>query len=129
LPKLSLSDIEILSYQINNLPPERSAVTFVPENATNQIRQFVLHQNYPNPFNPTTTIEYDLPEAAQVTLSIYNLVGEKVIELVNSYQTPGRKIVKWNGCNESGDAVTSGIYIYTLKAGKFEASRKMTIFR
>ncbi|NOZ60879.1 MAG: T9SS type A sorting domain-containing protein [Calditrichaeota bacterium] len=123
------SAIEILSYRINNFPAGRGTVSLIQNGNFAQAQRFELYQNYPNPFNPTTTIQYDLPEATFVTLTVYNVTGEKVAELVHEHQSPGRKSVKWNGCNATGDAVSSGIYVYVIKAGRFASSRKMAIFR
>ena len=125
----SESSIEILSYRINDFPAKRGNVSLTHNKNFVQIPRFSLHQNYPNPFNPTTTIQYDLPEPAFVTLTVYNIAGEKVAELIREHQFPGRKSVKWNGCNSAGEQVSSGIYLYVIKAGRFESSKKMAIFR
>ena len=77
---------------------------------------FVLQQNYPNPFNPTTTIRYGLPEAARVNLSIYNLLGQRVAELTNEAQNAGYYNVIWNGRNQSGSQVATGVYFYRIEA-------------
>jgi hypothetical protein len=89
----------------------------IPEN-------FILYQNYPNPFNPATTIQYELPMESSVQLVIYSLLGEKVIELVNTFQKAGRYEVKWNAEN-----FASGIYIYQLKADEFISSRKLMLLK
>lgn len=78
--------------------------------------RFQLAQNYPNPFNPTTTIRYSLPEAAGVNLSIYNVLGQHVIELTNELQHAGAYNVLWDGRNMSGMQVASGVYFYRLEA-------------
>jgi hypothetical protein len=85
---------------------------------------FFLYQNYPNPFNPTTTIQYDLPKESNVELIIYNLLGEKIAELVNTIQKTGRYEVKWNAEN-----FASGIYIYQFKAGDFISSKKLLLVK
>jgi len=79
-------------------------------------QQFALQQNYPNPFNPTTTIHYALPEAAHVNLSIYNVLGQRVAELTNEVQNAGYYNVVWNGRNEAGNHVATGVYFYRIEA-------------
>ena len=92
---------------------------------SNQPEVFELAQNYPNPFNPTTTIQYSLPEAAQVRLDIYNMTGQKVRTLVSGGMEAGLHSVQWDGTNEFGEKVTSGMYIYRIVAGDFVQTRKM----
>lgn len=85
-----------------------------------------LHRNYPNPFNPVTKINYDLPEPSVVTLSIYNLLGEKVRTLIDSKIQFGFINLAWNGTNNSGMQVPSGIYIYKINASSLETNRQFT---
>ncbi len=86
---------------------------------------YVLQQNHPNPFNPTTTIRYALPENSRVTLEIYDLLGRRITTLVNKEQTAGWYSVRWNGLNQYGISVSSGVYFYRLKAGEYQSMRKM----
>lgn len=88
---------------------------------------FGLYQNYPNPFNPETRIEYDLPKTAAVRLIIYNILGREVSRLVDEEKPAGRHNVLWNGRDAGGLRASSGIYIYSLQAGEFRASRKMVL--
>lgn len=90
---------------------------------------FALEANYPNPFNPSTTIRYALPEAARVRLSVYDLSGRLVRTLVNAEENPGYKQVAWNGRNQAGDALSSGVYLYRLEAGEFVQTRKMLFLK
>lgn len=92
---------------------------------------FALYQNSPNPFNPSTTIAYDLPEATDVTLTVYNLSGQKVATLVTGKQKAGHYEVEWDGQDESGQAVASGVYLYRLETGKqgFVETRRMMLVR
>jgi hypothetical protein len=83
-----------------------------------------LEQNYPNPFNPSTTIKFSLPEATNVTLSIYNTLGEKVAELVNTNLEAGRYNYQWDA-----GKIASGIYIYELRTKKFISSKKMIFLK
>ncbi|MCB0306638.1 MAG: T9SS type A sorting domain-containing protein, partial [Calditrichaeota bacterium] len=96
---------------------------------SNQPEVFELAQNYPNPFNPTTTIQYSLPEAAQVRLDIYNMTGQKVRTLVSGGMEAGQHSVQWDGTNEFGEKVTSGMYIYRIVAGDFVQTRKMVLLK
>ncbi len=90
---------------------------------------FALEQNYPNPFNPTTTLQYALKENVDVKLAIYNVLGQLVRTLVNEQQIAGFKEVVWDGANDFGVKVASGIYIYRLQAGDFVKSRKMILMK
>ena len=91
--------------------------------------KFALSQNYPNPFNPITTISYELPVESKVTLRIYNTMGGLVRTLVNEEQYAGYKNVIWNGRNESGSKVSSGIYFYRIAAGDFTQVKKMVFLK
>ena len=87
------------------------------ENEINQLpNQFELSQNYPNPFNANTNIAYNVYEETFVQLIIYDILGNQIKELVNENQPLGDRIVSWKGDNNNGEFVTSGVYIYTLKA-------------
>jgi hypothetical protein len=87
---------------------------------------FHLSQNYPNPFNPETAISYQLFAASQVQLAIFNMLGEEVRTLVNIPQTTGNYIARWDGRDESGIAVTSGIYFYRLSANSVNGAGLQT---
>ena len=90
---------------------------------------FALHQNYPNPFNPTTTLQYDLPEDAQVKIMIYDLMGREVKTLVNNQQTAGFKSIIWNASNNLGQPVSAGMYLYRISAGDFHSVKKMILLK
>jgi len=90
---------------------------------------FTLHQNFPNPFNPTTTFSYDLPSEAFVTLSIYDMLGREVAQLVNTNQELGFKSVQWNATDSMGQPVSAGVYLYKIKAGDFVQTRKMVLLK
>jgi len=78
-------------------------------------KQFRLHQNYPNPFNPTTTIEYDLPQAGFVELTVHNVLGREIRRLVHHKKTAGRFSVQWDGRDDLGEPASSGVYFYRIK--------------
>ena len=94
-------------------------------------REFALHQNFPNPFNPDTTIKYELAESSDVTLQIYNVLGQVVRTLVASEaQNAGRYQIRWNGMDDRGVPVSSGIYFYQISAdGKFSDVRKLMLLK
>lgn len=91
--------------------------------------EYALAQNYPNPFNPETRIHYDLPESGHVRLVIYDILGRELVQLVNTYQGPGRYDILWKGEDASGLPVSSGIYFYQLKSGSFLETKKMVVSR
>jgi hypothetical protein len=90
---------------------------------------FALHQGYPNPFNPVTSIRYDIPEAANVQVSVYSLLGQKVKTLVNGAHQPGFYAVQWNGTNDQGSPVASGMYICRIHADRFNAVKKLILMK
>jgi flagellar hook assembly protein FlgD len=77
---------------------------------------YAISQNYPNPFNPTTNIEFSIPRSATIQLNVYNILGELVKTLVNGDIVSGNYKVTWNGTNNHGTSVASGIYFYRLVA-------------
>ena len=90
---------------------------------------FALYQNYPNPFNPTTIITYDLPEATRVELVIYDVLGQHVATMKNAQQEAGAYQFRWNGTNDSGAPVSTGLYFYRLNAGTNSATKKMIFMK
>lgn len=91
--------------------------------------RFALHTNYPNPFNPTTTIRYDLSDAAAVRLEIFNIRGERVVVLVDKHEPAGTHHVTWDGRNDNGQTVATGVYFYRLRAGAFTETKKMQMLK
>ena len=92
-------------------------------------KAFALHQNVPNPFNPTTTIRFDLPLKDHVRLCVYNVKGELLSIIVDQFMTEGRKEVAWNGKDNKGHEVSSGIYFCHLVVGDFVQTKKMVLLR
>jgi hypothetical protein len=90
---------------------------------------FSLSQNYPNPFNPTTNIKYAIPQDATVNLMVYNSLGQAVKTIVNLQQKAGYYTARWDGTNESGSKVSSGMYIYRITAGNYTHSIKMNLIK
>ena len=104
-----------------------SLVTGVEDDNTVTPSSFNLAQNYPNPFNPSTIISFDVPTNAFVNLKVYNLLGQEVAQLVNESKSAGKYQVNWTGTDNTGNKVTSGVYIYSLKANDFTSTRKMVL--
>ncbi len=90
---------------------------------------YELDQNYPNPFNPSTTIKFTVPVAGKVTLTVYNVVGQKIATLINGNVTAGSHTRVWNGKDSAGNQVASGVYFYKLTAEKFSATEKMILMK
>jgi hypothetical protein len=93
------------------------------------VTDYQLEQNYPNPFNPSTTISYALPQKSNVLLEVFSLLGQKVTTLVNEEQQAGRYSVTWNGADYSGRPVTSGVYLYKIKADDFTSVHRMVFIK
>ncbi len=91
--------------------------------------KFYLSQNYPNPFNPETEIKYQLPEASSVNIKVYNIMGQEIKTLFSDHQSAGYYSIKWDGTNNMGMKVASGIYVYRLQAGSFTDIKKMVFLQ
>ncbi|MCU7496831.1 MAG: M6 family metalloprotease domain-containing protein [Ignavibacteria bacterium] len=96
----------------------------VEREETDRPKDFMVFQNFPNPFNPTTTISYSIPKYSHVELKVYDLLGREVSTLVSKYQASGRYKVQFDG-----SLLSSGIYIYTIQAGEYSASRKLMLLK
>lgn len=106
---------QLTQIEIGNLKP-------VPDRTS-------LSQNMPNPFNPSTTIEYQVAEAGQVRLAIYNLLGQEVRVLVDARNEAGHYTANWDGKDQLGRQVASGIYLYRLQAANFSATKRMMLLK
>ena len=95
----------------------------------NRPSKYSLDQNYPNPFNPSTTIKYGLPQASDVSLIIYNLQGEEVYRVVNESQQAGWYEQNWNGVDDKGQTVATGLYLARLESGRFSRTIKMVYMK
>ncbi len=91
--------------------------------------EYSLAQNYPNPFNPTTTVEYTVPAATDVTVTLFNILGNRIKTLVDEFQPAGSYRIDWDGTADDGGQVATGIYIYRIEAGSFVAARKMMLVK
>ena len=121
--------VENNSSQIYWTKAEFKAYSDIKEDVFSMPPDFTLKQNYPNPFNPSTNIKFLLPYAVEVSLTIYNITGEKIKTLISSEMRNGSNEVVWNGNNENGQAAASGIYFYVLNYEKNRLSKKMLLLR
>ena len=99
-------------------------------NLPNQLPKiFFLAQNYPNPFNPSTIIRYSLKDEAFVSLTVYDMKGRLIKTLVNNFENPVKKEIEWNGKNDFGAPLSSGMYFYKLKQGNDTQMKKMILLK
>jgi len=102
----------------------------IPTSVSPEVHSFALYQNVPNPFNPTTQIRYDVPNgAARVVLRVYDINGRLVRTLVDEQGSTGQNVTTWDGSDDRGSRVSSGIYFYQLSSGRFSQTRKMVILK
>ena len=99
-------------------------VTGINDKSNSIPEQYKLHQNYPNPFNPVTHIKYEIPKSSKVKIDVFNVLGQKVITLVDGNKKTGTHIVDFNGIH-----FASGLYFYRIEAGKFNKVRKMLFIK
>ncbi|MCL4707193.1 right-handed parallel beta-helix repeat-containing protein [bacterium] len=125
-------DVVTLHHSSSGTLPFQKASPDVGEEVTNNLQpvtDYELSQNYPNPFNPTTTISFALPEAGTVSLSIYNMSGQLVKQLVAREMSAGRHNVVWDATDARGARVASGVYLYVIKMGSFTSQRKLVLMK
>jgi flagellar hook assembly protein FlgD len=115
-------------HQVQSVTVEQKDLIFTNE-------AYILHNNYPNPFNPVTIIEFDVSEivegGAQINLSVYNLLGQKVITLLNGNYKSGNYKIQWNGKDAYSRDVPSGIYFYQITSSNhnYKIIKKMSLLR
>ncbi|MCX6834959.1 MAG: C25 family cysteine peptidase [candidate division Zixibacteria bacterium] len=113
--------------QVDYIP---SLVTDVDEDTVSMLPvQFALHQNYPNPFNPSTNIAFDLPVHSDVSLRVYNLLGQQIAQLIDGSIEAGFHSLTWNGTTASGEPAGSGVYFYRLESGNATFTKKMILLK
>jgi hypothetical protein len=103
--------------------------TSVSINEIDYILEKFLMINYPNPFNPSTEILYKIPKDDYISIVIFNVKGNKIMSLVDDYQSAGEYSIHWNGKNEQGESVSAGMYIYSLQAGSYRQTKKMILLK
>jgi len=114
---------------LSSMNPELSTMIIEIDEGNDYAETFVLSNSYPNPFNHATTIKYDLIGDVHVEIQIFDVVGQSIKTLVNELKGAGNHSVRWNGTDEKGTIVTSGVYIYRIQAGDFINSKKMVLIR
>ena len=125
-----LTDLEIVSVDLSSATGQSAAVSLgFSGNDANLPEDYILSQNYPNPFNPETRIDFSLPEAAYVELKVYNILGKTVRVLAEQQMTAGSHSVIWNGRDDDGSSVSSGIYFYRLETSELSLSKKMILLK
>lgn len=135
--KLEAPDHELLfvyhDFDVNGIPSireeyldfNRTVLSLVSGSGEGSLpKSFALNQNFPNPFNPSTNISFDLPVASRVTLTVYNILGQEVVQLVDDYMEAGSHSVSWNA-----SSVSSGVYFYRITAEAFNQTRKMVLLK
>jgi len=143
-PNISAGEVFLITFRAVGKVGESSLLELkafsvndgIPMQATAQVKfvkkvpqHFFLSQNYPNPFNPSTTIEYGLPKDEHVRLQIFNVLGQWVVTVVDKPQEAGYHRIEWNGIDQSGKNLPSGVYIIRLNAGRFSQVRKMALVK
>lgn len=113
-------EIELLPTGVRN--PGNWATIDIPT-------EFVLGDNYPNPFNPVTTILYSTPKEGNITIEVYNVLGRKIRTLFTGYQAAGNHEIQWDGLDDAGMQMASGIYFVTLRSGQFVTAKRMTLMK
>jgi hypothetical protein len=98
-------------------------------NITNAPGKFKLNQNYPNPFNPETSLSYNLPKGSYVSITIYDMLGNVINQLVNEVQNSGYKSIQWDATDKQGQPVSAGVYLYSIEAGDFRQTKKMILLK
>lgn len=126
----SIDDRLNLVYELKFVVGDPAYVESMLLNILSQIpSEFALGQNYPNPFNPITRLDYLLPRRSDVSIRVYNMLGQEIITLLEQEQSYGQYSVLWNGLDRSGKQVASGVYFTELKAGSIRKTRKMLLLK
>jgi len=119
--------------KINLAGGDGALINYVSRKNSSEVKvipgEFALHQNFPNPFNPSTEIRFDLPAEGKVELAIYNLMGQNIRTLYTDNMTPGYHAIIWNGTNDMGSQVATGMYFYSIQTSEFHATKKMLFLK
>ena len=119
----------IQNNEIRTLIIEGQYVALSLDDASTAPKNFMLHENYPNPFNPTTQIRFDIPKISNVTLTIYNLLGQMVRTFTMQSVPAGYHALTWNATNDYGVPVSAGLYLYQLQTEGFVQTKKMVLLK
>ncbi|MBI66892.1 MAG: hypothetical protein CMG65_03805, partial [Candidatus Marinimicrobia bacterium] len=125
--KVGIQDIQLIDQNGESIPVNARgdgsvALELIP-------MQYALYQNFPNPFNPVTEIQFDIPDISTVELVVYNLMGQEVRRLVNGEIQAGYHRIVWDGLNNQGEPVSTGVYIYSLTSPSFHSTKKMVLLK
>ena len=124
---VTLADVVLAGRQAQTIPVTIGTGTLKVSTAPTA---FSLQTSAPNPFNPSTTIAYEVPAPAHITLTVYNLLGQEVVRLVDEVRTPGRYRTVWHGTNAQGQAAASGVYLYRLTSSTgYNETKRMTLLK
>lgn len=123
---IAISEIRVGKYLIDGFSRISTGVASSP---LHQPTEFILRQNYPNPFNSSTTIRFDLPEASEATLAIYNINGQLIRTLASGFYSAGEHKVVWDGRDEFSQPVPSGVYLYRLVTAGQTTTKKMNLLK
>ena len=127
---VTLSGVRLANHSAQSIPVTAGDMTVSLSSKAGVPQSFGLRDAAPNPFNPATTIAYDVPQQAHIRLTVYNLLGQEVIRLVDQAQTPGRYTVTWNGRNTQDLGVASGIYMYRMSSDTgYSETKRMTLLK
>ena len=119
---VALTDVQVADLYNQTFTAVEDKSNTIPSN-------FRLSQNYPNPFNPQTRIDYQVPQTANVNISVYNVMGQLVTTLVNEVKAPGQYSVSWNATDKNGFHVSSGIYMARMVSNNYSAARKLMLIK
>ena len=123
------SHSDLLNYRIHDIASMFENLELDNDNDVQSPSSFKLYSNYPNPFNPVTSLSYDLPEDSFVSITIYDMLGNEINQLVNKVQNSGYKSIQWNATNNQGQPVSAGVYLYTIEAGEYTQTKKMILLK
>ncbi len=129
---IKLKDGTIITYSLKDIKnlQFRDITSGINDDTQEQvIENFQLKQNHPNPFNPSTVIEYQIPQSGNVCISVFDVRGNLVKELINDSQNQGMHQVTWDGTNQLGLKVSSGIYFYSLQFGNQHLARQLLLLK
>jgi hypothetical protein len=125
-------DMAVANYNSGNvsvLLNLSNASSAVEEEEQSEISCFHLSQNYPNPFNPSTEIQFEIPRSGLVSLEIFNILGQRVRQLLADHLERGRHEIAWDGKNDNGEQLANGVYLYRITAGDFSDAKKMILLK
>ena len=127
---LTLSGVHLANRSAQSIPVTAGNMSVSLSSKVDIPQSFGLRNASPNPFNPATTIAYDVPQQAHIRLTVYNLLGQEVVRLVDTAQSPGRYQAVWNSTNAQGRTVASGVYVYRLTSSTgFTQAHRMTLLK